>query len=72
MSLKLTLDTAELEDECFQSFLKEHKIVATVIEAVGPAGGNPSVEYEGRNADLVAMYSEFFDNGDDLDDEEGA
>ena len=45
-----------------------HPLVATIIEAMGPGGGNPVVEFEFRDIRHARAWA--FDNGIIEDDEE--
>jgi hypothetical protein len=65
MNAKIELDTAEFEDEGFQTWLHNAGISSTVLDPWGPGGGCPVVEYVGSKEALSDMIDIHFCSDED-------
>jgi hypothetical protein len=60
--LDTALDTPE-DEKVFFEYLKANGIKHKVINAEGPAGGHPEIEYTGSKEALMKMIDDKFDDG---------
>ena len=54
------LDIIDPDGDVFKASIIEHHLTFTIIQRVGPGGGNPLVRFSGNREDLVAWITRYY------------